>query len=1157
MTRPSARSYKSVVFSQRPGFLLCAARACSVVTLLAIAASGAHADPRHWPRVLMPGVAPMSVMTRHGPRLHPAEARADRIIVQIRPGSLPRDRRAARAILEATLGVPVDRLWHDMDLCSVVVDPAIVHGELARLKSRAIVRTAEYDAVVYADYIPDTPDYRKQWHHPIILTPRAWDVLSPGSWPTVVVGDVDSGIDLNHPDLVGHVWTNPGEIAGNGIDDDANGFIDDVHGWSFIDGNNDVSPHPTGIDVDGGGPDEQVSHGTFVSGLIAASVFDNAGVAGVYPNALIMMAKVFPADGTTDIQTVVDGMNYCVDNGCGVLNLSIGSSWVQAFSAPIIKGHGKGIVVVAAAGNYGQQLSDSYWTSPVCNEGSSPLTDNDVLGVAATDPTDHKATYSSYDGSTARHFVDVSAPGGDNAANNMYSTAYYNPAWPAFTTLYTYKSGTSFSAPLVSGLAAMVKVLFPSLTNDGIRDHIKSTSDNIDRLNGIYAGKIGAGRINCARALGISLAPRAPTNVMAYDTLHDQGRSITVTWTLSGDDGGGSGTVTGYIVRRAPASSGPFTTVGSIPAGTDHCQDNTTSNGTPYYYQVGATDGTLTTYSSPPAGPATSRDDSPPPAVTTLTAVDRPGDLGGAIDLAWFGYAPPADFHEYRIYRDNWFFDTLGSRTPIAHITDPSLTQYIDTSTVDGTDYYYAVTCVDTSGNEYGAVIVAGPVHSMPNSTIVFDPGLYFMSAPVVPIDGNPSTFFGAQTPPFRYVRWDAQNSRFVAYKAGDPLNDVVRMDLGRGFWIYFFQALDVAMNGNAASSGNFTTNLAPGWQSLGNPYFATVEMQLAEIQVGTQYMDITSAESAGYISSSLYTFERATNSYRLKSALWTGDASIEPWAGFWMRVLNSCTLIIVRPSGPAGAGVAAAGVRAAVAPVHTVQHTAATPTLLWRFRLAAEGRTSGDYDNFVAASVDQVRPAAKPPAAPNAPRLYIDEAGQPCAAVARQPGRQMTWRLVLEPAPGDDRTWLAAEDLSGVPAEYAIMLTDPSAGRTVNLRQQPRIEFVGAEPRQMLLQAVRQGGAGLVVTSLAVRQTGLGAQVVVALSAPASCDVEVMNIAGRSVRLVRRGQAMTAGQNTVVWDGRSETGATVPTGLYLVRISARADTGAQVQAVRTLVLRR
>ena len=89
------------------------------------------------------------------------------------------------------------------------------------------------------------------------------------------------------------------------------------------------------------------------------------------------------------------------------------------------------------------------------------------------------------------------------------------------------------------------------------------------------------------------------------------------------------------------------------------------------------------------------------------------------------------------------------------------------------------------------------------------------------------------------------------------------------------------------------------------------------------------------------------------------------------------------------------------------------------------------------------------------------------------------------------------------------------------------------------------------------MQQTGAGAQVVVTLSAPASCDVEVVNIAGRSVRVVRRGLVMSAGQNTVVWDGRSASGATVPNGMYLVRLSARDDSGIQVQSVRTIVLRR
>ncbi len=1130
----------------RLGRRLTPARACLVAGLLAALASLAHAD---FPRVRVPGRLPFTVLTRQGPRVYQPEARADRIVVRLQPA--PGFQRLTRAAIRAALGHDVDRFWSDMSLCTVVVDPAEVHSEVLRLRTLPGVQNAEYDGVVHLEYVPDTPDYRKQWHHPLIATPRAWDVLSPGAWPTVVIGDVDSGIDIDHPDLVGHVWTNTREIAGNGIDDDGNGYIDDIHGWNIAGNNNDVEPHPTGnSNFDG-----DITHGTFVCGLAAASVFDNWGVAGVYPTAVIMQAKIFDPHYSTSDSDVIAGMNYCIDNGCDILNLSIGALWSSSYTAAVLKAHAKGVVVVAAAGNNSQSLTDSSWSSPVCNDGSSPLSsDNFVIGVAATDPSDRRAPYSNYDSSTLRHFVDVAAPGGDNGSNNMYSCAFYDPAFPDFDTLYDYKSGTSFSSPLVAGLAAMIKVVYPSLTNDQIRDRITSTADSIDRLNGIYAGKLGSGRINCSRALGLSSAPRAPTAVVAYDTLHDQGGSITLTWTLSGDDGAGSNAVTGYTIQRRTGATGTWGVLGSRPAGTALYLDNTTTDGLQYYYQVGATDGTLTTFCDP-VGPASSADDSPPPPITTLTAQDRPGDTGGAIDLDWFGYTAPTDFLEYRVYRDQYSFNAVGSRTPIlSPISGPTLTHVSDTTTVDYTDYYYAVVAVDHAGNIYPVLTCVGPVHSMPNSTITLNQGMYFMSAPVVPNDGDPATFFGTPTPSWKYARYDLANNNYAGYAPGGVLSDVVRMDLGRGFWIFFPQSEEVQLDGRAAGSGNFAVDLIAGWQSIGNPYYATVDMRLAEIQVGTQYMDIASAEAGGYVSSSLYTYDRSTLSYRLHSALWTGDAIIDPWSGFWLHALVPCRLIMIRPTGPAAAS-APASVSTASAP--TVIHGPPPPTLLWKLRLTVQGRTAGDYDNYVAASSADIRPAPKPPPAPDAPRLYIDESGAACAAVARLPGRTMTWKLVVQPAAGDDSTWLSAEDLGSVPAEYAIMLTDSSAGHVVNLRQQPRVEIVGAGPRQFILQAVRQGGASLVVTAMGVQQTGAGAQVVVTLSAPASCDLEVVNIAGRSVRVVRRGQVMSAGQNVVVWDGRSAAGATVPNGLYLVRLSAHADSGAQVQTVRTLVLRR
>ncbi len=586
--------------------------------------------------VPIPG-PPQAVTAANGTvQMMPARAVADRLIIKLRPYVGPQQLEAVAAAGHSQIRkvLPISGLMI-IDLPSGSDLLAAAH----QFENRPEVEFAVPDTLVYPALVPNDPEYSKQWHLPKIHAPDAWDVTTGTN--TVTIAVVDSGCDMDHPDLASKIWTNPDEIPDNDIDDDGNGYIDDVHGYDFYNDDSDPTPQPTG------GLDENVSHGTLVAGT-AAAVGNNAwGTAGMDWHAQIMVLQVFPASGSGSVSIVAEA-------------------------------------VICAAGNDGIRLTDTVWRSPVCNDGPNPLTDNYVLGVTATDNQDRKADFANWDGSTA-NFVDVAAPG-----VNIYGPAFYDPSYPGFSDYWYTNDGTSFSTPIVSGLAALIIAHNPSLRGDpaAVYQIIRDTTDNIDGQNPGYAGMLGTGRVNAARALGVLLPPAAVTNLQAADTTGDQGGSITLTWLKSADDGGGSNSVTSYIVRRRTGASGPFSNIDSLPPGTEQYDDTSVTDGVDYYYVIRTVADTLYT-DSEIAGPVQSRDDLAPPPITTLTARDRPSDSGGAIQLEWT-YSPPADFDFYSLYRSNRNFNTVEDLTPLITFTNPATSAWTDTSVVDGADYYYA-----------------------------------------------------------------------------------------------------------------------------------------------------------------------------------------------------------------------------------------------------------------------------------------------------------------------------------------------------------------------------------------------------------------------------------------------------------------------------------
>ncbi len=256
---------------------------------------------------------------------------------------------------------------------------------------------------------------------------------------TVVVAVVDTGVDYEHEDLKNRMWVNADEIPGNGLDDDDNGYVDDVHGINLL----QRSRH--------GDPRASNSHGTHVAGTIAAEAKNGVGIAGVSSQARIMAIRAVPDEGDETDRNVVDSLLYAARNGAKIVNCSFGkknSPDRGRLVGETIRyvGERHGVLVVAAAGNDSRPGSRPY-SIDRHRDYPAGLSNEHLLVVAASRLSGGLAEFSN----VGRVNVDVAAPG-----ERIYSTLPRDS--------YGYSDGTSMAAPLVSGIAAQIMAAYPALS---------------------------------------------------------------------------------------------------------------------------------------------------------------------------------------------------------------------------------------------------------------------------------------------------------------------------------------------------------------------------------------------------------------------------------------------------------------------------------------------------------------------------------------------------------------------------------------------------------------------------------------------------------------------------------------------------------------------
>ena len=367
-----------------------------------------------------------------------------------------------------------------------------VNKMVSKYNENPDVEYAELNYKVYVDAtFPNEDDFSDLWgmHNTgqsggtadaDIDAPEAWDIET-GNSNEVVIAVIDTGVDYTHQDLAANMWTNPDEIL-NGEDDNGDGFVDDIHGYDFC----------TYGQVRDNDPMDDSGHGTHCSGTIAAEGNNNIGVVGVSWNAKIMALKFLGASGTGYTADAVPAIYYAIDNGADIISNSWGGgSYSLTLKKAISDANDAGILFVAAAGN-SRKNTDRRPHYP------SSYDVPNIISVAATDHNDALAGFSNY----GPNSVDLGAPGVD-----ILSTYRGDYAWG---------SGTSMSAPHVSGAAALIMAQNPEISVTELKAKILDSVDLIDALAGktVTGGRLNV--FNCLEAntepeLSITVTPTALT----------------------------------------------------------------------------------------------------------------------------------------------------------------------------------------------------------------------------------------------------------------------------------------------------------------------------------------------------------------------------------------------------------------------------------------------------------------------------------------------------------------------------------------------------------------------------------------------------------------------------------------------------------------------
>ncbi|CAN5520639.1 hypothetical protein BH10BAC5_BH10BAC5_22950 [soil metagenome] len=357
-----------------------------------------------------------------------------------------------------------------------------------------INRVLKLNSLTPQDIIPNDTYYSNQYYLPSTQLNKAWEITLGDS--NVLIGVIDTGLDFLHPDLQNSFKINYGESGldalgrdkrTNGIDDDGNGFIDDWRGYDFTDEPFTGDPRRGDYLTPDNDPtdDNKNSHGTAVTGIINASFNNSLGISSVSPNCKVLVLRAFDAEGSGEEDDVASAILYGISRNVRIFNFSFGDYIFSNLLKDVIKySYTKNVVIICSAGNDG---SDNL---------HYPSSYDEVISVGASDASNNKASFSSYG-----HTVDIFAPG-----SQIFTTVRTGKGNSQYQNNYDYINGTSFSAPIVTGISALLLSKNPSLTNEEVRGILVSSTD---RMAGQSVwNKINAsGSVNAFKTLGNSVYP--------------------------------------------------------------------------------------------------------------------------------------------------------------------------------------------------------------------------------------------------------------------------------------------------------------------------------------------------------------------------------------------------------------------------------------------------------------------------------------------------------------------------------------------------------------------------------------------------------------------------------------------------------------------------
>ncbi|MBK8723442.1 MAG: S8 family serine peptidase [Saprospiraceae bacterium] len=341
----------------------------------------------------------------------------------------------------------------------------------------------EKEAIGSGTFSTNDPEFYNQWYlkndgnFPLSPSKLGADINIENAWnittgnESTIVAIIDSGCKLDSEEFEGRIWKNPGEIDGNNIDDDNNGYIDDMNGWNFIANNN--------ILLDDNG------HGTFNTGLIGANSNNNIGISGINWKCKLMILKGLNSANTGNVTSWSQAIYYAVNNGAQIINLSLGTYGTSSLLQNAIEyAIQNGVIVVASMGN----LNNNYILYPAGYA--------DVVAVGATNPNDYRAIWGTFSGSNFGNHISVTAPGEnilsfDNNGN------------------YVFRSGTSTATAITTGTISLLKGYFTEKSNKEIKSILyNSANDTIGNPNEDIIGwdqYYGYGRINAFKSLNSSI----------------------------------------------------------------------------------------------------------------------------------------------------------------------------------------------------------------------------------------------------------------------------------------------------------------------------------------------------------------------------------------------------------------------------------------------------------------------------------------------------------------------------------------------------------------------------------------------------------------------------------------------------------------------------